>query len=196
MGKHKASNERKKTRRGKKAQAAVPTKEILRLPDGSRPTVKVTGWSLRGLPSQLEYAGNRFLKDWEVAFEAPLRCRGFEPGVDGSGAAHDGHGRSLDAQRRLAALSKEIGADDYKMLIIHVVKRIGPTQLNKAGGGKKDAITNNLKRILRRVAGFYSGKPVGPDPLLRAADKIIAAMEREDSAAANTMYRGLLARVA
>jgi hypothetical protein len=188
----KAKNKEKQVRRN----VSGPMAETVLAPDGSRPTVMVKSWSMRGMPHELTVAGNRWLRDYETAHSSGLGCRGFEPGVDGGGMSQSAPTKRLAAVQRLGDVAREIGPEDYKILLVMVRDGRGPEELHKAGGPKIDVITNVLKRILRRVAGYYSGKPLGPDSLLRAADKIIAAMERDNTAEGNVLLRNLIAKAA
>ena len=137
------------------------------------------GFSLRGLPENLLRAGTRFAQDWESAL-AKLGSKGFEPGVQGGGSSS--HVKFIEAQTRLKELEAKLGGRDYQILIATVILGVGPSELHKNGGPENKVISAEIRRILREVASYYSGKPQKPDPLLRAAEKAIqAALEDREA---------------
>jgi Sec-independent protein translocase protein TatA len=179
--------EREEARRQGKQAVAPPAaddhlphvahKEAVAAPDGSRPVVAVRGFTMHGLQAQYQGAARRFGRDYELVHRK-LRCRGFEPGVDG-GSNTGAHLESIEAQARIKQLQKFIGEEDFTILLAVVILGYGPAKLHRLGGPDHRTISYEIRRILRNVLEFYSNKRVGPDPLLRAAFRLVEEAQLE-----------------
>lgn len=165
-------------RKSERIAAGSPVHEVVYLENGTQSTVVSKGFSLRGFDHQYQLAARRFQRDWEVTKNSGLRCQGFEPGVDGGkkGAAHLARAA---AANRIFMLRKELGERDSAILIAIIIHEVSPRWLADAGGPQRNVITNELKRILRRVDDFYAERPVQIDPLWKLAAAKIEEMEYE-----------------
>ena len=169
----------KKERKLKDAQKkaaqklAADRKQVVLADDGTLVEVDTKGFTFRGLPHELVVAANRFARDYGAAY--PLRCVGFEPGVD-DGGVHTGHVAAVAAQRSLRDLHAKVGKRAYTILVAIVIVGAGASDLHKLGGPQIVAISEQIRLILKDVAEFYSGAPLGPDKLLVAAERVIRAV--------------------
>jgi hypothetical protein len=170
-----SKKERKQKKVQKKAtqKLALDRKQVVLADDGTLVQVETKGFTFRSMPHELVVAANRFSKDYGSAY--PLRCVGFEPGVD-EGRSHSGHVAAIAAQRRLRDLRAKIGERSYTILLAVVIIGAGPADLHAMGGPQIVAISEQLRLILKDVSEFYSGVALGPDKLLAAAERVVRAV--------------------
>lgn len=142
--------------------------------DKSRPIVQVRGQTLRrrGLDVYQVEAAERFGRDFELAEFSGLRCKGFEPGVDGS-KSHSIHLAQQDARIRLTQVKAALGDRDYA-LVCAVVIGFSVRAIHAAGGEQHRVVSNEIKIAFNKLAGFYGGKP-RKDRTLKALEGLITA---------------------
>jgi hypothetical protein len=148
---------------------------VVQAEDGSLPRVESKGYSIRGLDATQVHAANKFLKDCEAAYGA-LRSKGFEP-VSFGERTHKQHLMTVVAQQSLKALQIEIGADDFMVLVAMVYLGNGPSDMKQKGGPDHKVISENLRRILNRVARFYDPGSKSRTSLVATAESIVAQFE-------------------
>ncbi len=167
----------------RKADRKLPpgfSREAIRHEDGSIPTVTVRGQSFRALGLQHQHvdAAERFMRDWESAY-SKLRCRGFEPGVDGGGS-HNEHLSQVESQRRLERARKHVGERNWIIVKAVLVYQATGRQLNEIGGAvraDKGSLNHDIAVAFNSLSEFYSGQPRGRDPVWRAFEKFVGAFE-------------------
>lgn len=163
----------------RKARAkARPKQETVLDGDGILRKVEVKGVSLRGLEVQQQRAAQDFHQDWETALRS-LRCRGFEPAVSGGGHGSREHLARVEAQDRLRRLEEMLGPRDWTILVIMVIRGVGPAELHRRGGPENVVASADLKRILNRVVSFYGRGGRQRDRLLDVCAAMLEEMERE-----------------
>lgn len=166
-----------KGERKAKAKAERRQQETVVDPDGIFRKVEVRGMPLRsGLEEQQRRAVEDFSRDWEMALRS-LRCRGFEPAIAGKPVFE--HLHRVQAQDRLRNLEERLGRRDWTILVAMVIYGIGPAEAHRRGAPQHVIISAEIKRILNRVAAFYSPGVRHGDALLEACSAVIAEMERE-----------------
>lgn len=144
-----------------------------------RVQVKVTsrGSGIRGLlqtrtiQKQHERAALQFARDFEATLSG-LRCRGFDPGVDGGGAIGAGLPAAVAAQERLRELKRKIGDRAFFLVFAVVVMGANPSKLHELGGEEHVRIGQDIRRALDGVIEFYTGRRLR-DRTFEAATKWI-----------------------
>lgn len=168
----------KPSRGERKARAkARPKQETVVDPDGIFRKVEVKGLSLRGLEVQQQRAAQDFARDWESAYRS-LRCRGFEPAVQGGGHGSREHLARVEAQDRLRLIEARLGPRDWTVLVSVVIGGAGPHELTSRGAPQHRVVSAEIKRILNIVAGFYRPGVRHRDALLDACRQIVEEMQR------------------
>jgi hypothetical protein len=99
-------------------------------------------------------AAAEFQRDFETAGYSTMRCRGFEPGVDG-GKIAGANLTAVDTQARLTRLRKHLGEEHY--LLMEAVIGYGLTfeEIHRAGGEENKVISTKLREACNRAAVFY-----------------------------------------
>ncbi|WP_024278620.1 hypothetical protein [Xanthobacter sp. 126] len=162
----------------RKARAkAAPKQEMVVDGDGILRKVEVRGMPLRsGLEEQQRRAVEDFSRDWEMALRS-MRCRGFEPVVAGKPVFE--HLHRVQAQDRLRNLEEQLGSRDWTVLVAMVVYGVGTAEAHRRGAPQHVIVSAEIKRILNRVAAFYSPGVRHRDALLEACSAVISEMERQ-----------------
>lgn len=142
--------------------------------DKSKPMVQVRGETLkrRGLDIAQVAAAERFGRDFELAEFSGLRCKGFEPGVDGS-KSHSVHLAQQDARIRLSQVKTALGERDYA-LVVAVILGFSVRTIHAAGGEQHKVVSDEIKVAFNKLVGFYGGKP-RKDRTLKTLEGLIAA---------------------
>lgn len=162
----------------RKARAkSAPRQETVVDSDGIIRKVEVRGMPLRsGLEEQQRRAVEDFSRDWEMSLRS-LRCRGFEPAIAGKPVFE--HLHRVQAQDRLRNLEERLGHRDWTILVAMVVYGVGTAEAHRRGAPQHVIVSAEIKRILNRVAAFYTPDVRHRDALLEACSAVIAEMERE-----------------
>jgi hypothetical protein len=148
-------------------------------PDGIIRQVEVRGAPLRsGLDEQQRRAAQDFERDWNAAYRT-LRCRGFDPAVDGGGAGSREHLARVEAQGRLRRLEAKLGERDWVILKATVLYGTGPREAHQRGAPQHVIVAHEIKRVLNLVAAFYRPGCLRRDSMLDACASVVAEMERQ-----------------
>lgn len=155
-------------------KAGIFEEESFHDADKSRPIVQVRGETLRrrGLDVAQVAAAERFGRDFELAEFSGLRCKGFEPGVDGS-KSHSVHLAQQDARIRLTQVKTALGERDYA-LVCAVILGFSVRTIHAAGGEQHKVVSDEIKVAFNKLVAFYGGTP-RKDRTLKALEGLITA---------------------
>jgi hypothetical protein len=149
-------------------------KQIVHADDGSSPEVMVRPGALRrlGLITKHQYAAERFLRDWETASYTGLRCRGFEPGVDGS-KGHAAYLIQCEAQNSLRRARATMGDRNFDIVEGVLIHGANTNIVHSKGGRQNRIVSNDIEIAFNSLAAFYSPGSQRMDPNWKAFRKII-----------------------
>lgn len=163
----------------KQAREARPKMETVVDPDGIIRSVEVKGKPLRsGLEEHQRKAATDFERDWEAAVSS-LRCRGFEPAVDGGPIHSRAHLPRVEAQARLRQLEERLGPEDWILLKAMVLGGATPTEIHRRGGPEHRTAAYEIRRVLDRVSSFYAPGLRRRSAMLDACEAIVEEMEKQ-----------------
>lgn len=136
-------------------------------------TVKIRGYALRGIENDERRAVERFIRDYEIAYQATMKGMPWTPKVDGGGGSSRRHIATIDAQDRLARLKGYLGDRDYRILEAVAIYDIGPSKLKRAGGHQASSVGDEIRRVVGLVMAFYQGAQPKKDRLIETIDALI-----------------------
>ena len=182
--KRRATKERRRAVRDRQRQRKSRFIEFF-LPDGRKcevdlkinPLAKV--YRQGALTAPQFAAAARFERDYDQAEYYGMRCRGFEPGVDG-GQMAQANLVAIDAQRRLHRLNEYLGEEDFLLMESLVGLKTGLRSIEKEGGDHVRIIGDKFRKALDKTAVFYdliSKEP--PSNTLKALRTLLQRMVAE-----------------
>lgn len=130
---------------------------------------------LKQIKVQHQPAAERFVSDWENAGYSGLRSPGFDPRVDSSAVAHEGHLRAVEAQKRLAMVARYIGERNYDICTGVLIFNMNPTKAHAMGGRDHRSVNHDIEVALNALAAFYDPDRLARDPTWRAFKRVIEA---------------------
>jgi hypothetical protein len=173
----KARKQKKKEQESRYVNLVIPSGATVKVDMQSNPLAGV--YKNGSLTTSQFAAAQRYRDDFEASGYSGMRCRGFEPGVDGGGIAQ-ANLASIDAQTRLRKLRESIGEEYYLMLEAIVARGLSINAIYAAGGGHKHIIGRELRRALDKTSIYYGYLAKEDDsPTIKALQKLLTDMLEE-----------------